>query len=157
VVFDIDGDPGWAGVEDLFDHNIPPTYNVSTVKGHHLYYATRHNYKSRNRLFPDLDVKASGCVLGAGSIHPSGARYVANDLEVTHLPLSVEERLVEMGLRRVGHPERSEIGKSAQRGKAMVLAPEGTRLVDPDSPKSPPESNPVYYVQKPLLPIQVLT
>jgi hypothetical protein len=40
---------------------------------------------------------------------------------------------VEMGLRRVGHPERSEIGKSAQRGKAMVLAPEGTRLVDPDS------------------------
>jgi hypothetical protein len=86
VVFDIDGDPGWAGVVDLFDHDIPPTYRVSTEKGLHLYYATRQNYKSRNRLFPDLDVKGSGFVLGAGSIHPSGARYVANDLEVAHLP-----------------------------------------------------------------------
>jgi hypothetical protein len=53
VIFDIDGDPGWAGVFDLFDHDIPPTYRVSTDKGHHLYYATRHNYKSKTRLFPE--------------------------------------------------------------------------------------------------------
>jgi hypothetical protein len=81
-------------------------------------------------------------VMAPGSIHPSGFRYsVASDLPVATLPTSVENRLVEMGLLKTPPRSPYEIEKSAKRGKAMVLAPEGTRLVDPDSPKSPPKSN----------------
>lgn len=142
VVFDLDSKQALSGVEDLFDHEITPTYRVSTAKGEHYYYTTKRVYKSRTRLLPYLDLKATGIVMAPGSIHPSGFRYsVASDLPVATLPTSVENRLVEMGLLKTPPRSPYEIEKSAKRGKAMVLAPEGTRLVDPDSPKSPPKSN----------------
>jgi hypothetical protein len=142
VVFDLDSKQALSGVEDLFDHEITPTYRVSTAKGHHLYYTTKQVYKSRTRLLPDLDLKATGIVMAPGSIHPSGFRYsVASDLPVATLPTSVENHLVEMGLLKTPPRSPYEIEKSAKRGKAMVLAPEGTRLVDPDSPKSLPTSH----------------
>lgn len=145
VVFDLDGDQAGSGVADLFDHEITPTYRVSTAKGHHLYYTTKQVFKSRTRLLPDLDLKATGIVMAPGSIHPSGFRYsVASDLPVATLPTSVENRLVEMGLLK-NPPRSSEIGKSAKRGRQMVLAAEGTMLVDApksDNPDAPvPTSN----------------
>ena len=51
-------------------------YQVTTARGVHVYIRTRD--AERNRKLPGIDVKArNGYVLGAGSVHPSGAIYTA--------------------------------------------------------------------------------
>lgn len=49
------------------------TYTVATARGLHAYFLT--NAPAETTRFGGGDIKASGYVLGAGSVHPSGAVY----------------------------------------------------------------------------------
>ena len=76
----------------------PPTYTVHTGKGAHRYFTAPPDVAINNRAMIDgfaLDVRGDGgYVLGAGSIHPSGAVYtVVQDLDPAPLPVEVTEAL----------------------------------------------------------------
>lgn len=71
---------------------LPVTYTVRTGKGRHLYYDAPAGQRVGNRARVGghpVDVRGDGgYVLAAGSLHPSGALYVAEDgaAPVAHLP-----------------------------------------------------------------------
>lgn len=72
VVLDADSALGEDQIQRLA---LPETTTVRTPRGQHRYFRGR----ARNRvdLLPDVDVRAgAGYVVGAGSVHPSGARYL---------------------------------------------------------------------------------
>lgn len=81
------------------------TYTVATARGMHAYYRVRHP-PATSAAWPGLDVKASGYVLGAGSVHPSGVRYRA--IAPAHI-LEIDE------LREV-LPEVATYGADRERG-----------------------------------------
>jgi hypothetical protein len=77
---DVDGAAGKARLKELqAEHGrLPKTVTVKTGKGRHLYfrYAGGRVGNSAGRLGEGIDVRGdSGYVVGAGSLHPSGAMY----------------------------------------------------------------------------------
>lgn len=75
VVLDVDSADAQQQVDAL---NLPPTPTVRTARGVHIYFQRpAHEVRNTVRLGGvKLDVRGDGgCVVGAGSIHPSGARY----------------------------------------------------------------------------------
>ncbi|HCE18599.1 MAG TPA: hypothetical protein DEQ80_12145 [Anaerolinea thermolimosa] len=76
------GQPGYLVVLDFDDLDAgvswllsmqAQTYTVATARGLHAYFLT--NAPAETTRFGGGDIKASGYVLGAGSVHPSGAVY----------------------------------------------------------------------------------
>ena len=77
---DVDGAAGKASLKELqAEHGrLPKTVTVKTGKGRHLYfrYAGGRVGNSAGRLGEGIDVRGDGgYVVGAGSLHPSGAMY----------------------------------------------------------------------------------
>lgn len=64
------------------------SYTVRTANGWHFYYrAPRGLDRCPAKLRPGVDLKWRGYVLGAGSVHPSGARYeIADSAPVAECP-----------------------------------------------------------------------
>jgi len=86
------GQPGYLVVVDFDDlgaalerlPDLPETYQVLTARGLHAYFLC--DEPSTTTHFAGGDVKASGYVLGAGSIHPSGTEYrVWKDTPMAHV------------------------------------------------------------------------
>jgi hypothetical protein len=71
-VIDADSHRGVDAVEDL---GLPATTTVRTARGSHYYFLGRS--PTVPNLLPDVEVRGDGSgVLGAGSVHPSGADYM---------------------------------------------------------------------------------
>jgi hypothetical protein len=85
VVLDVDGPAGEAAVQDF---ELPVTPEVRSARGRHLYFTgTAGNLTA---ILPKCDVRgAGGLVVGAGSVHKSGARYewVVDPSESPRAPL----------------------------------------------------------------------
>lgn len=81
VVLDFDGLD--AGVSWLLSMQAQ-TYTVATARGLHAYFVTEEQAETVR--FEGGDLKASGYVLGAGSVHPSGAIYqVLTDAPIANI------------------------------------------------------------------------
>jgi predicted P-loop ATPase len=83
VVVDLDGETGLKSAQKLFSAHggVPKTFTVETGGGGlHLYFQAPESVTIRNsasKLAPGVDIRASGgYVVGPGSRHPSGGRYI---------------------------------------------------------------------------------
>ena len=79
LVIDIDGPKAKGALKKL--GALPETRTTETRNGEHLYY--RYDgapLGSRIKLFPDLDIIASGYVMLPGSVHPDGGVYECDDV-----------------------------------------------------------------------------
>lgn len=66
----------WASSKETAAHVANHAYQVKTARGVHVY--IRINNQERARKIQNIDIKSmGGYVLGAGSVHPSGAVYTA--------------------------------------------------------------------------------
>ena len=91
----IDADDRSAEAE-LLNLGIPETTRVRTAKGSHFYFAG--DSGNRQRLLPGVDVRGiGGFVVGAGSVHPTGATYewviAPSELSPQPLPAVLTELL----------------------------------------------------------------
>ncbi len=148
MVLDVDGPLGEVSLQTLLDQAgstaLPETYTVTTGRadgGRHLWYRlTDQQEKLVNQLgahypqTPHLDVLFQGLVVGAGSLHKTGATYVSCSSlpppsELAELPMMLFQPLARRGKRRDEsgartRPKKTRKSAPAAQGPAVV-APEG--------------------------------
>ena len=83
VVVDEDEPGGFAAYAASVGEVVPPTFTVRTARGRHFYFAAGEHQlgNAAGPLKPfGVDVRGfGGYVVGPGSVHPSGARYLPDD------------------------------------------------------------------------------
>lgn len=82
--------------------NLPPTFTVETTNGHHYYFsADRDSGFGQGNVWPGVDVRWDGYVVGPGSVHPdSGALYtLVDDRDPAPVPPDVAAALLEAAQR----------------------------------------------------------
>lgn len=85
LVLDVDGEPGLQTLIEFEGKGwtLPDSYSVATGRGSHIYFRYPEGLDVRNsagRLGAGLDLRAQGgYVVGAGSVHSSGAVYAVTD------------------------------------------------------------------------------
>jgi hypothetical protein len=92
VVLDADSKRGEAALEELA---LAPTTKIRTHRGCHLYFLG--GLRGGQTVLPDVELRGRGQgVLGAGSVHPSGAEYQWEipPWEVRPIPLPAEVRAI---------------------------------------------------------------
>ena len=78
MVLDIDGPAGKTSLAELVARNtpLPTTWTVTTGRGLHYYFRWVDGSRNRANVAPGVDVRScGGYVVGAGSVHDSGAVY----------------------------------------------------------------------------------
>jgi len=149
IVLDVDGPLGEVSLQTLLDQAgstaLPETYTVTTGRtdgGRHLWYRlTDQQAKLVNQLgahypqTPHLDVLFQGLVVGAGSLHKTGATYVGDSSlppppsELAELPMMFFQPLARRGKRRDEPGARTRAKKPRKSAPAAqgpaVVAPEG--------------------------------
>jgi hypothetical protein len=112
VVVDIDGDVGESQAKLL---DLPPTLEVGTGSGRHLYYAG--SADSRVRIRPGIDIRGDGAyIIVPPSRHVTGTVYRwRNDLPIAELPVWVME------------PRKRTDAGGAQHGGRLAQIYEGER------------------------------
>ena len=148
LVLDVDGPLGEVSLQTLLDQAgstaLPETYTVTTGRadgGRHLWYRlTDQQEKLVNQLgahypqTPHLDVLFQGLVVGAGSLHKTGATYVSDSSlpppsELAELPMMLFQPLARRGKRRDESGARTRPKKTRKSAPAAlgpaVVAPEG--------------------------------
>jgi KaiC/GvpD/RAD55 family RecA-like ATPase len=106
---------------------VPETYTVQTAKGRHFYfYALGARLKNRVRLAPGVDVRADGgYVVGAGSVHPTGVKYVVmRDMPVQPLPAEIRDHgkdanEIDLDLTKEGRFELPEVIPDGERNETL--------------------------------------
>jgi hypothetical protein len=112
IVIDADSEIGETA---LREYELPNTTTVKSARGKQFYF--RGDGSTRAAILPDVDVRGrGGLVVGAGSVHPSGARYayVISPAEAppARLPKALEtliSRENQSSLRRYSPPSSTSI------------------------------------------------
>jgi hypothetical protein len=141
VVVDVDGPEAVAEAKRL---GLTSGHVVKTGRpeggGYHLYYATCVNsteVKSRD-LAPDLELKGEGAyVVGAGSLHPSGAVYqLVRDGKPSPAPGALTEPPRDLRGQSVGNlAQNSEQGSDKREKPGLNLAPVTIDVAGPPIPE----------------------
>jgi hypothetical protein len=138
LVVDLDGDEGCLALADLCGKHgsLPITRRVSTGRqgGFHFWFraigsGVRNSTGARNGLAPGIDTRgAGGYVVGAGT-HPSGRRYIADELPIADAPEWLLALLTPRVFERTGPPVTGTISTttSPYRRRAIELECEKVR------------------------------